>query len=274
MHSGLYAILFSTRRISFHPNHQGPNQAQSIWGHPWRAHPARKMFFFGGYQRTAFRNVVLGSSKVVGQSDINNFLSAPSTTCSSCGGPFGTPGTIDPSIATMLGIDPTTGTYLGSSAKYSLDGAPPPIQSTAAFVKPDIENYDSGMGRSDYSLRPSDRLTARYEYDRFTKAPVFNPLSLVSYTDATFSIVAQNALLHETHVFSPKLVNDARFSYSREVSHRGPGSDAVSAAAFGGLCPFSPSRAPFRASAWPAVSPSGTTQPACSPATILPGATT
>ena len=200
-----------------------------------------KIFFFGGYQRTAFRNVVLGSSKVVGQSDITNFLAAPSASCPTCGGPSGVAGAIDPSIATMLGINPTTGTYLGSSAKFSLDGPTPSGSNpTAAFTKPDIENYDSGMGRLDYSVTHNDRVTARYEYDRFTKAPVFNPLSLVAYTDATFSIVAQNALLHETHIFSPTLVNDARFSYSREVSHRGPGSNAVSVAAFGVPLPFQP----------------------------------
>jgi hypothetical protein len=200
-----------------------------------------KIFFFGGYQRTSFRNVVLGSSKVVGQSDIANFLAAPSASCPTCGGPSGRAGTIDPSIATMLGISPTTGTYLGSSAKFSLDGPTPSGSNpTAAYTKPDIENYDSGMGRLDYSITHNDRATARYEYDRFTKGPVFNPLSLVSYTDATFSIVAQNALLHETHIFSPKLVNDARFSYSREVSHRGPGSKAASVAAFGVPLPFQP----------------------------------
>ncbi len=33
-----------------------------------------KTFFFAGYQRTAFRNLVLGSSKVVGQTDISKFL--------------------------------------------------------------------------------------------------------------------------------------------------------------------------------------------------------
>jgi Carboxypeptidase regulatory-like domain len=200
-----------------------------------------KLFFFAGYQRTAFRNIILGSSKVVGQSDISSFLTAPSATCTTCGGPSGTAGTIDPAVATMMGINPTTGAYLGSSAKYALDG---PIQSgsnpTAAFTKPDIENYDSGMGRLDYSLGHNDRVTARYEYDRFTKAPVFNPLALVAYTDATFSIVAQNALLHETHLFSPNFVNDARFSYSREVSHRGPASTAVSVAAFGVPLPFQP----------------------------------
>ena len=35
-----------------------------------------KTYFFGGYQRTAIRNVNLSSSKVVGQTDISNFLVA------------------------------------------------------------------------------------------------------------------------------------------------------------------------------------------------------
>ena len=200
-----------------------------------------KLFFFAGYQRTEFRNLILGSSKVVGKSDISNFLSAPSASCSTCGGPFGTAGTIDPAVATMLGIDPATGAYLGSSAKFSLYGAiPTGSNPTVPFTKPDIENYDSGMGRLDYSIGRSDRLTGRYEYDRFTKDPVFNPLALVTYTDATFSIVAQNALLHETHLFSKSLINDARFSFSREVSTRGPSPNAVSVAAFGVPMPFEP----------------------------------
>src|SRR6266403_5829 len=61
-----------------------------------------KTFFFAGYQRTAFRNLLLGSSKVVGQTDIANFLAGGRK--------------LDPSVATMLGIDPTTGTDLGAGA--------------------------------------------------------------------------------------------------------------------------------------------------------------
>jgi hypothetical protein len=200
----------------------------------------QKVFFFAGYQRTAFRNVVLGSSKVVGQSDITNFLAAPAS-CSGCGGPFGAAGILDPSVAAMLGVNPKTGAYLGSSAKFSLDGPiPSGSNPTVPYTKPDIENFDSGMGRLDYSIKQNDKLTARYEYDRFIKDPVFNPLALVTYTDATFSIIAQNALLHETHVFSRSTINDFRFSYSREVSHRGPGSTAVSVAAFGVPLPYQP----------------------------------
>jgi hypothetical protein len=194
-----------------------------------------KTFFFAGYQRTAFRNLVLGSSHVVGQTDIANFLAS--------GGPGGTPGTIDPGVAKMLGIDPTTGAYLGSSAKFSLAGPIPAGSSpTVAFSKPDIENYDSGMGRLDHSFSAKDKITGRYEFDRFTKAGVFNPLELVAYTDATHSITAQNALIHETHIFSPSFINDFRMSYSREVSSRGPAPGAVDLATFETApLPFEPS---------------------------------
>ncbi len=203
-----------------------------------------KTFFFVGYQRTAFRNLVLGSSKVVGQTDIANFLAK---------GPFGTPGIIDPAVATMIGVIPGCNVVgCGSafdanagitdpSAKFSLAGPiPTGANPTEPFSRPDIENFDSGMGRLDHSVGQSDKLTARYEFDRFTKAPVFNPQLLVAYSDATFSIVAQNALLHETHIFSPRLVNDARASYSREVSTRGPAPNAANVTDVGTAIPFQP----------------------------------
>jgi outer membrane receptor protein involved in Fe transport len=207
-----------------------------------------KTFFFGGYQRTAFRNLVLGSQNVPGQTDISNFLSPKTLTCPTCGAPTtastGPAGIIDPAVATLLGIDPTTGAAL-SSPKFSLAGGTIPAGSkpTVPFSKPDIENFDSAIGRVDHSFSQNDKLSGRYEFDRFTKAPVFNPLLLISYTDATFAITAQNFLAHETHVFSPRLVNDFRFSYSREVSHRGPGVGAVNVTAFGVSIPFQPTPA-------------------------------
>src|SRR5205807_1183137 len=79
---------------------------------------------------------------------------------------------------------------------------------TVPFSRPDTESFDSAMGRLDHSFSQTDKLTGRYEFDRFIKAAVFNPLLLISYSDATFAITAQNFLAHETHLFSPGLVND------------------------------------------------------------------
>src|SRR5207244_4391838 len=56
---------------------------------------------------------------------------------------------------------------------------------TVPFSKPDIENFNSAIGRVDHSFSQNDKLSGRYEFDRFTKAAVFNPLLLISYTDAT-----------------------------------------------------------------------------------------
>ena len=181
-----------------------------------------KTFVFGGYQRTEFRNLVLGSQKVVGQTDITNFLSPKTAACPTCGAPTtaatGPAGVIDPAVATLLGIDPNTGAAL-SSPKFSLAGSiPAGSNPTVPFSRPDTESFDSAMGRLDHSFSQTDKLTGRYEFDRFIKAAVFNPLLLISYSDATFAITAQNFLAHETHLFSPGLVNDFRFSYSREVS--------------------------------------------------------
>ena len=83
-----------------------------------------KTFVFGGYQRTEFRNLVLGSQKVVGQTDITNFLSPKTAACPTCGAPTtaatGPAGVIDPAVATLLGIDPNTGAALSSPKTRSV----------------------------------------------------------------------------------------------------------------------------------------------------------
>jgi hypothetical protein len=213
-----------------------------------------KLFFFVGYQRGALRNVASTTQHMPGTSDISNFLASgepcatqTTTAVMACG-----TGVIDPSIAKMMGINPTTGaalmnpTYalagLTSSGLANIESGVSPIacpagsNPCASFPIPDTENYDSGMGRFDYQLTSNDKLTGRYEFDRFVRAAFTPPQELLAYTDGQ-TIISQNALLHETHTFSASFLNDFRLSYSRETSVRGPGTNAPDVENFGSLLP-------------------------------------
>src|SRR5205085_2885327 len=80
------------------------------------------------------------------------------------------------------------------SAKFSLSGGTLLAGSNPSltFVRPVIRDFDSAMGRLDHSLGQNDKLTGRFEYDRFKQAAVFNPKLLVVYRDATHSITNEN----------------------------------------------------------------------------------
>jgi len=226
-----------------------------------------KLFFFVGYQRTQWRNVSSTTQHMPSALDISNFL-ANGEPCNtqSAGVPMacGT-GVIDPSVAKLLGINAATGlpltnpTYAlagvtstgvtnipAASAGQSPVACPAGASPCASFPIPDIENYDSGMGRFDYQLRENDKLTGRYEFDRFVRPPYTPPQELLAYTDGQ-TIISQNALLHETHTFSPTILNDFRLSYSRETSVRGPGADAPDVQDFNSTLPDAVSPAAIQA---------------------------
>jgi len=215
-----------------------------------------KLFFSAGYQREALRNVTSTAPRMPGTTDIANFLAAgepcnaqTTATVTACG-----TGAIDPAVAKLLGVSSTgqplmNPTYALSgltsngttfiptgvsplaclASVASSSGACP---SNASFPIPDAENYDSGMGRLDYQLRSQDKISGRYEFDRFVRGAYTPPTELLAYTDGQ-TIESQNALLHETHTFSPSFLNDFRLSYSRETSVRGPGANAPNASDFG-----------------------------------------
>ena len=168
-----------------------------------------KTFFFAGYQGTRLRNIGNTShSTIPSQADINAFTA---------GG-----GTIDPVVGNIL---------------KSL-----PIQPTSEdvfFQKPQNDNFDEVIGRLDHSMSQSDRLTLRYDYNRFHRTPVFSPANFLTYADGA-TIPAHNALIHESHIFKPTLINDFRFGYSREAASRGPDSSVPSVKTLGSNIPFQP----------------------------------
>jgi len=146
-----------------------------------------RTFFFAGYQRTAFRNVVLGSSMVVGQTDLAKFLAA---------GPFGSPGIIDPAVATMIGVIPGCnvpgcGSAFNPNAgetdpnpKFELAGpAPSGSNPTVAYSKPDHEDFDS-LSRVSSDLGPRITICSAERRSPHTSSssPAFSPMAAVPAT--------------------------------------------------------------------------------------------
>jgi hypothetical protein len=163
-----------------------------------------KTFFFAGYQGTRVRNVGNPSTASV-------FTAAQRASAT------------DPAIKNLLKFIP-----LGDPGVFDSTGQP-----RVTYAKPQRDNYNEVLGRVDHSITNNDRLTFRFDYNRFHRDPVFEPTNILTYTDGTNFIVNQNYLLHETHVFSTNLLNDFRFSYARETSDRGPAADVPSVADLG-----------------------------------------
>lgn len=105
------------------------------------------------------------------------------------------------------------------------------------FAKPDNQKFDAAIGRLDHSFRQNDQLTLRYDYNRFNRPPSFDLTDLLADGG---TIINQNYLIHETHIFRRQLINDFRFSFARETANRGPAANAVGVRSFGVNIPFQP----------------------------------
>lgn len=92
---------------------------------------------------------------------------------------------------------------------------------TVQFIKPTRQNFIEYTGRVDQTLGASDRLLFRYFYDSFDSAGILDTTNLLTYSDFA-NIRYHNALIGETHTFSPKLLNNFLLSYQIENAGRGP----------------------------------------------------
>lgn len=100
------------------------------------------------------------------------------------------------------------------------------------FSRPDRRNTDEVISKVDHSLRANDRLELRHYWAHFHRDPVFDPTNILTYSDGS-TITSQNFLIHETHIVNVGMVNDFRFSFSREVANRGPAANVPSVADLG-----------------------------------------
>jgi len=170
-----------------------------------------KTFFFAGYQGTLLRNVgdptTTSAPNAVQRATVTN-----------------------PAILNVLKLMPVG------------VGGSPTTAGTVVFVRPNRQNFHDIVSRVDHSFSSKDRLTLRQDYNRFTHDAVFDPANILSYADGS-TIVNQNYLLHESHVFNTHLLNDARFSFAREVATRGPAATVPNVNDFGVSVPYQPVKA-------------------------------
>jgi hypothetical protein len=111
-------------------------------------------------------------------------------------------------------LDPIAQRYLQYEVSPNLPGSGVNL----AGVEKDINDINQVFARVDHNLSAADRLFSRaafFAYDFPTTPPdIFSPL--------VSRITAQNAVLSETHVFSPTVLNEAKFGYNRNwVFRRG-----------------------------------------------------
>ncbi len=186
-----------------------------------------RTFFFFGYQGTRLRNTSSSSTAVVPTSanlagDYSALLDPNSP-----GNPLKKvvniidPTTNQPFSGNMIPVsryDPVSLNLVKMLPQASGDG-------TVFYSKPTAQNFYDVLARVDHSLSSSDRLTGRYFAASFSTPAVLDPANLLTYQDFA-AILSQNALIQETHIFRPNLLNDLRINYAREAAGRGAAADA------------------------------------------------
>jgi hypothetical protein len=180
-----------------------------------------RSFFFFSYQGTRTRDVTNGNVGFVPTaSDLNGDFSAE-LTASNPNNPLHSA----VQITNNAGV-PFVGNQIPTSLfdKASLNlttyfPAPTLGNGEVFYAKPSATGYNEYLGRFDQSFGSNDRLTVRYFGDFFDQAPQFQPTNILVYTTGE-QFGGTNALLHETHTFSPTLVNEAYFNFTRRHSYR------------------------------------------------------
>jgi len=167
-----------------------------------------KTFFFANYQGTTLRQALAASPQIV-------------PTAAEISGDFS-------AISQQL-IDPLTGVKFSGnqipaarfdSVAVKLLKYLPVSKNANGSVPISTLNNDNDYqvtGRIDHQATSTDRLTARYLYDRLTHPNPINPANLLSAVQYE-SFFSHNGMIAETHVFSASLLMTTSITFNRLVS--------------------------------------------------------
>jgi hypothetical protein len=173
-----------------------------------------RTFFFGDYEGTRLREgITLVSNVPTAQERAGDFSQ------SLLGKPF-VPGTDFEFPGGRIPAEFLNPIGLNIAALYPLPNRNVPFQNHVSSPVQRDRN-DIFDVRIDHSFSDSSKFAARYS---FTDRDLFEPFSGVTLVRVPgygndVARRGQNVLLSETHIFSPALVNDARFAYSRVANN-------------------------------------------------------
>ena len=125
-------------------------------------------------------------------------------------------------------FDQASVAYAKKFPTVSADSGAGKIGNQSSFFRATQNYFNEYTARVDHNFGSNDHLFGRYFYDWFQQPAIYDSTNLLSYT-SYFNTRYQNALLAETHTFSPSLLNNLVLNYQREVSLRGgpPGSPYI-----------------------------------------------
>jgi hypothetical protein len=194
-----------------------------------------KDFFFFGYQGTNIRNLGGTTSAYfpTQQTLAGDFSSRLSAT-----------NPANPFAKAITVIDPKNGLAFPNNqiplsrydpvavafAKYL------PVQASGSgklfYAVPLAQDFKEFITRGDHTFSDKDHLSLRYFYDKFHNTGFLDKTNYLA--NSNYSVIySQNALISETHVFTPGALNEFRASFSRETSNRGPAPGSISLADLG-----------------------------------------
>jgi hypothetical protein len=122
-------------------------------------------------------------------------------------------------------IDPASAAFLKFFPTATTDSAAGKIGNLVNYFTA-VQNYfNEDTARVDHEFGANDHMFARYFYDWYQQPAIYNPNSLAlggleNYT-SYFQTRYHNALVAETHTFTPNLLNNLILNFQREVSQRG-----------------------------------------------------
>jgi hypothetical protein len=187
-----------------------------------------KMFLFGNYdgsriRQGSFRSAMLPTADQIGgnMAGYSKTIRDPQT-----GQPFA--GNVIPRTR----LDPISQALMKF---YPAPNNPNPVQNFSANISA-INDYDSGLFRYDWRLTQKHDLMVRYGIQEINQ-----------YTPGTFSLVGglvvpqkpQNLAVNVTSILTPRFLNEARASYSRQI-HRQRGQNSGNPIAANAGVPFAP----------------------------------